>query len=252
MAAMNKAPRGLARSEDDPADEEETVSQDAEGAPPDEELEDEESDDDTDDAPPDDEEADDGAGGDSIDGRKSNASAEDQQLYNDFVLNGHIAIYEDKKRFDSIVKRLRMGAEQNDPVGALASVALIIVQRLESGAPNGQKIDSGVLMQGGAEIGLELAEVAEKAGIHKYSDDDIRNAIVRAADQYRLSQAKEGKTDPEEAKREVERLKEADASGDLAKEFPGMAEMFAGSAEGAPPPGAEQPAEQQPYRGLGG
>lgn len=155
------------------------------------------------------------AGGGPDDGGGDAATPELQQLYKEFVLNGHQLIYS-PKTFSIIVQKLRAGAQQ-DPIGVLAGIVVMICMRLYQEQP---QMPLGLVMKAGTELIDELAMISEKAGAHTYDDKEKQAALYRGVDQFRVMLAKQGKTDPEQAKQELQGLKAADQSGDLAKMIP--------------------------------
>lgn len=154
------------------------------------------------------------AGGAPDDGGDA-ATPELQQLYKEFVLNGHQLIYS-PKTFQIIVQKLRAGAQQ-DPIGVLAGIVVMICMRLYQEQP---QMPLGLVMKAGTELIDELAMISEKAGAHTYDDKEKQAALYRGVDQFRVMLVKQGKGNPDQAKQELQGLKAADQSGDLAKMIP--------------------------------
>jgi len=149
-----------------------------------------------------------------------NVSPEEQAQYDQFVNNGLSLIY-DEKTMPHIIKTLSAG----DPVEGLASAVVLVVTRLQDSAEKaGRKIGPDVLMHGGKELLEDLANLAGKAKIHDYNDDELQGAMFRALDLFREMQMKQGKIDKSAVERDMNMLVEADKSGRLAKNNPGLAQ----------------------------
>jgi hypothetical protein len=87
---------------------------------------------------------------------------------------------------------------------ALANTAVQIVSKLDASAKEaGQQIPDDILYHAGSEIVGMLAEVAEAANIHNYSEDEIQGAFFQAVDQYRPIAEADGRTDQNTLKRPV-------------------------------------------------
>jgi hypothetical protein len=106
---------------------------------------------------------------------------------------------------------------------ALANTAVQIVSKLDASAKEaGQPISDDVLYHAGSEIVGMLAEVAEAANIHNYSDDEIQGAFYQALDQYRPIAEEMGRTDDATLKSQFGQILDADAQGQLGQVLPGI------------------------------
>ena len=148
-----------------------------------------------------------------------NVSPELQQQYDRFVVNGIQMIQASSGK---IIERLK--ASQN-PIEGLASATVMIVTRLEDSAESkGVKIDPEVLVNGGLEIMGTLAEVAEAANIHSFTEEEIENAGYAAMDQYGTARKQSGKLDEQAIGRDYQQMLEADKAGRLDEVLPGISE----------------------------
>lgn len=181
--------------------------------------------------------------------QQPNVSPEEQKQYDEFVGNGLKLIY-DEKTLPSVIQRLKGGG---DPIEGLSSAASTIVLRLQDSAEhNGTKLDSDVLFQGGIELLQELATLSQHAGIHTYTPKEVEGALYRALDQYRTVQQQRGAIHQDAAKQDLNQIQQADQSGQLEQQFPGLKQHFA--AENAQARQAAQsqaqPQPQQQAQGM--
>lgn len=153
------------------------------------------------------------------DGQQPNVSPEEQAEYDEFVNNALNLIYDEKTK-DRVIERL--GAT-DDPVDDLANTVAVTVMGLQDSAErSGRKISDDVLFHGGIEILEDLANLAEKAGIHSFSEDELEAATYRALDTYREMATQAGKIDPEALKQEFGSILQADKQGALEQVLPGI------------------------------
>ncbi|MBM3534876.1 MAG: hypothetical protein FJX60_17755 [Alphaproteobacteria bacterium] len=160
---------------------------------------------------------------------QANVTPEEQAQYTAFVENALRLYYGDKTggRLQATLKAL---SASGDPVQDLAATAATIVQRVEDSAKDRKvPLAEGVVFHAGAEILEDLAELAEKAGIHTFSEEEVEKAGYRAIDLYRAARGDE--------------IDEDRAGADLAEmmnQDPALAEMVAGLSQqmGKPVPQA--------------
>lgn len=178
--------------------------------------------------------------------QQPNVTPQEQQQYNEFVANGLKLIY-DPKTLPGVVQRLKGGG---DPIEGLAGAASTLVLRLQDSAESkGVKIDSDVLFQGGKELLEELATLAQRAGIHDYTDKELEGALYRGLDLYRGVEQARGGIHKDVMQKDLAQLNQADQSGELERAFPGLKEhaaQLAQSAQQQPSADAQQPQQQQP------
>lgn len=154
---------------------------------------------------------------------QGNVTPEEQASYDKFVDNAFKLIYSDKT-FQQTIKSL---SASEDPIANLAGAAVTIVTHLKESAEKANApISNDILMHGGVEIIEDLADTAEKAGIHSYTDQELEGATYRAFDMYREHQEIQGKTDKDAAMKDIEQMKQAEANGQLGAMFPGAKEGY--------------------------
>lgn len=152
-------------------------------------------------------------------GAQPNVSPEEQQQYEQFVGQALNLIYDDKG-MQAVTQRLK---GTGDPMDDLAQTAVMVVTRVqESAREAGQDIPGDVLFHGGVEIIEDLANLAEKAGIHSFSEDELEGATYRALDLYRETATQAGLIDPAPLKQEFGELMQADQQGRLGEIIPGI------------------------------
>lgn len=173
------------------------------------------------------------------------ASPEEQAQYDAFVQAGYSLIYDQAMGKPGPDHKLlqRMMASGN-PVEGLAAVASMVVMRIEDAANQaGQQISPDVLLHGGNELLGDLADLAGKAGVHDFTDEEIEAASYAAMDKYREARAQTGggSIDPEAMKQEWAEIMQMNETGELDRMFPGMKEHFANANDNAQPQEDAQP-----------
>ncbi|WP_375188396.1 hypothetical protein [Sphingobium yanoikuyae] len=144
-------------------------------------------------------------------------SPEEQAQYSQFEQNYMRLIYTDGGEVNpEVLKALQSGSgAQVDTQGegtpphimALASTAVTIVTKLDDSAREANKpLSDDVLTQGGVAVIEELAEVAEAAGIHDYSEDELSGATAVAFDMYRDKAISDGRTDENTLKSQFDQV----------------------------------------------
>ena len=104
----------------------------------------------------------------------------------------------------------------NGPILALANTAVQICQKLDvDAAEAGTPWADEVLFQGATEVIEMLGEIAEVAGIHDYSEDDLAGAFYQAVDLYRPIAIEMGRTSEEDLKGQFAEIEEAGKDGRL-------------------------------------
>ena len=153
----------------------------------------------------------------------SNVTPDEQQEYNGFTGNCLKLIY-NQKVMPTVLNMLKSAT---NPVTGLASTTVMIIDRvLQSAGDSGHKIDGDIALHGGTEVMSDIAELSDKVKIHTYTDDEIGNAGVAAADQYRMILKQRGQLDPGQTQRDLEELKQAEASGALDQGMPDLRDHF--------------------------
>jgi len=154
-------------------------------------------------------------------GDDGSVSPEEQKQYDQFVKNGMNLIY-DEGGLGKIVESLKGG---ENPIGGLANTLVSVVSRLEDSAEqNKQQISGDVLYHGGVELMEQLAEMAEAAKIHEFSEEDLESALYLALDQYRAMRQEQGKLPEERLKADFQTMLQAENEGRLDEILPGIEE----------------------------
>lgn len=151
-----------------------------------------------------------------------NVAPEEQQQYDIFVKNGMELLYrEDGTVQPDVLKRLSTGKKYID---TLAQTLVWLVMMLETSAKsNNAPISDDVLMHGGRELLEQLIDIADAAGIHKFTQAEQQGAWYQALDMYREANSGEGdRIDNEAAKASFEQLNEADKEGRGDEVVPGF------------------------------
>lgn len=161
----------------------------------------------------------------------SNVSPEEQEQYSQFEQNYLKLIYAEGGEVQpGILDALKAppGAPEGEGeappphILALANTAVEITKTLDDSAREaGKPLSDAVLLEGGKSIVEELAEVAEAAGIHDYSEEEMTGAFATAMDMYRDKAIADGRTDEETLKGQFNELLTADQEGRLGEVLPG-------------------------------
>lgn len=160
-----------------------------------------------------------------------NVTPEEQAQYDEFVNNAMSMIYDPKVR-TKILDSLRVTKQ---PMDDLANTAVMVVKGAVGSAEKaGQKISDDVLYHGGAEILQQLAEYADKAKIHTFTEDEMEGAWYKALDLYRQLGTNDGTINPDALKGEFQQIVDADKAGTLDQIVPGV-----GQQQGAAAPATE-------------
>lgn len=170
------------------------------------------------------------------------ASPEEQQQYETFYANAIELIYSEKGDYamlKQVLDRLRKG---EDPIEGLAAVASNVFMALvTSASKNGVQISPDVMMQGGYDIVADLAELAGRAQVHTYTEEETEGAYYRAADMVREQMQNSGMLDAEKSATEFEMLRQAEEQGLLDQVLPGATEAAAKlGKKAAPTPSPEE------------
>jgi hypothetical protein len=151
----------------------------------------------------------------------SNVSPEEQEMYDNFVTNGMSIMHSD----EGLPALLKAIEGDENPVEGLANAVSAIVMRLEDSAEKqGVEISPDVLMHGGLELMEQAADLAEQAGVHAFTDEEMEGALYIAMDLYRQARQKQGKISQETANEEMGELMAAEQAGTLEDDLPGITE----------------------------
>lgn len=189
------------------------------------------------------------------DDAQANVTPEEQQQYDTFVKKAADIIYGDGKVRPEILTSLQaakdapppgeQGKNGNPAVLALANTAVQVVQKLDVSAKQANyQITDDVLIHGGTEVIEMLAEVAEAAGLHSYTPDELNGALFQAIDSYRPIAIGEGRTSDATLKGQFNEVLDADSQGKLGDLLPGAGDATMGQppvqAQGGPQPQPQQ------------
>ena len=153
-----------------------------------------------------------------------NVTPEEQQTYDQFVDNAFSAIYDDK----SLPRIIESLAGDGNPVDGLANTAVSIVVRvLDSAEQAGQAIPPDVVFGAGVEIIENLADLAGKAGVHEFTEQEIEGATFQAMDLYREMKGRDGGAARPQIVQDFNNIVELDQAGRLDEVAPGLGEKFA-------------------------
>ncbi len=160
-------------------------------------------------------------------GEQPNVSPAEQQVYEQFVNNAFSAIY-DEKSLPSIIESLK---GDGNPVEGLANTAVGVVVRVQDSAEQaGQALPPEVVFQAGAEILEDLADLAEKAGVHDFTPEELEGATFQAMDLYRELKGGADGAALQGAKEDFNKIVAIDQAGRLDEAVPGLSERY-----GTPP-----------------
>lgn len=155
-----------------------------------------------------------------------NVSPEEQAQYDMVVRNALKIIYPEGEEGaqPTVSPQVLKGLSgSKEPVMNLATTAVTIVTGLRDSAKKaGQPIADDVLFHAGVAIIEELAEVAEAAKIHDYSDKDEEHALYLALDMYRSAGEQSGDVDKEALTQQWGQIVEADKQGRVGDVLPGI------------------------------
>lgn len=163
---------------------------------------------------------------------ESNVPPEEQQQYDQFVANGMNIIYSD----EAMPQLLETLKGDGNPVEGLANALVAVVSRLDDSAKGaGLDVEGDIKMHGGKELMDQLVELAETAGVHEYTPDEVESAFFMALDLYRENQMQQGTLPTEELSQDMSELVQADQEGRLEEIAPGATEYAQRKGGGAPP-----------------
>lgn len=170
---------------------------------------------------------------------ESTVSPEEQQSYDQFVSNGMQLIYSEQ----GLPQLLESISGGGDPIEGLANTLAMVVIRLEDSARDqGQEFSGDVKLNAATELMEQMVELAEQAGVHEYSQEDMDASLFRALDIYRSAREEQGTLPVEELTEDMQGLIQAEQEGRLEEVVPGITEY----AKRAPKPEEMMQGEPQP------
>lgn len=179
---------------------------------------------------------------------ESNVTPEEQAEYDEFVTNGMNLIYGEQ-----VMPQVLQSIEgDGNPIQGLANTVATVVMRLEDSAEQaGRPISGDVKFHGATELLEQMAELAEEAGVHQYSEEDMESSLFLALDIYRATRSEQGKLPEEAITEDFQQLVQADKQGNLNEVLPGVEEYAqrAPKPEGGPEGGGMAPGQRRNRRG---
>lgn len=170
------------------------------------------------------------------------ASPEEQALYEQTLDNALRLIYSEQT-FPQAMKRMKAAVDAGTPQEAVAGIVAMAFGRVDKSArENGQELGRQLVLEAMAELVADLAETAEKAGLHDFSQEEIDGAFYRAVDQFRQQKQEAGEIDQGRYQDEMRRIVEADRAGELEQAMPGVREHFGGRNKQPPEGEKKRPA----------
>jgi hypothetical protein len=188
--------------------------------------------------------------------QQPNVTPEEQASYDKFVKQGMTLMYgggqvkpgilhlldNDPKDLIEIIPELQ-DKDAGNPVIRLAATAVVVTMQVVR--DTGEQ-DGAIILHGGQAILEDLAEIAGKAGIHDYSDDELNEAFRVGADLYREAGKAEGLVNLNEAKDEFGQIVAADKAGKLGSVLPALQQVNNQAAQQQPDQAAPDQSQAQP------
>lgn len=177
---------------------------------------------------------------------ESNVTPEEQAEYEQFVTNGYQLMYvqgqDGGEIRPEVLQSLQTAPAEgeappqeggpNPAILPLAQTAVSIVTQLDDSARQaGKPVSDDVLYHGATAIVEELAEIAEAAQIHDYTEEEMQGALMQAIDLYRPKLIEDGRTSEETLKAQFDEINQAESAGKLGDVLPGLP----GATVGEPP-----------------
>jgi hypothetical protein len=129
------------------------------------------------------------AGAPAAPGGEEQATPEEQAQYERIIDNGLKLIY-DKATMPGVIEAL---AGDGDPIDGLATVAAGVLGQLErSAAEAGKPLDPEVLYNAGIALLEDLADLAGRAGVHTFTEDEAGQALQRMGEVWQAEHGQGG------------------------------------------------------------
>lgn len=164
---------------------------------------------------------------------EANVTPEEQAAYEAFVKAGFDLVYTDGKVNEGILEMLDKDpadliavlgeevGEEFSPVIALAATTVVVV--LEVVRRSGEaKPDGDIILHGGRQLLEDLANLANEAGVQKYTSENVSQAMLHAVNLYRLTAANEDMVDEQALTEEFAEILNAQEEGRLEQVLPGI------------------------------
>lgn len=109
------------------------------------------------------------------------AKEEGQAFYERFVENG-VSLIHSEGGMQAMLDLVGSG----NPVEGLANALVSVLTRLvDTAKANGIEIGESVIRQGGTELFAEMADLAEEAGVHEFSKDELEASLAFGMEMFR-------------------------------------------------------------------
>jgi len=98
----------------------------------------------------------------------------EQAGYEDFVKKG-LSLIHNEGGMRAMLELVGGG----NPVEGLANALVTVLTRLvDTAKAQGVLLEQDVILQGGSELFLEMADLAEEAGVHEFSKDELKASLA--------------------------------------------------------------------------
>lgn len=178
-------------------------------------------------------------------GEARQASAEEQQLYNRFVAQTMLLLYDDK----FMPTALEMVRKATTPMEGIARVVSAVGMRVFKAAQEaGDQIPGSILLHAGLEVTGLAAEMAAAAGLKPLTPEEIEAAFYLAAEKFAAAAKSAGMVDEGVMAEDAQKIAEMAESQPAQEHFQNLYGALSG---GGQQPQPQQEPQQQPRRGMG-
>lgn len=170
------------------------------------------------------------------------ASPEEQALYNRFVAMAVLGLSDEK----NLSKTIKVMQAAGEPTKGVADVASAMILRVSEMARNqGNELPGDVLMHGGKEIIEYTIELAEAAGLGEFSPEMMEQAFFQTLDLVTQSMKASGDLNEEAIAADLPQMKQMEENGQLDSILSQLqAQQSAPPADDVPPPDGMTPPEE--------
>lgn len=113
--------------------------------------------------------------------------------------------------------------EAQGPIIALAATTCVVAMEAVRRSDIDPEEDGYIILHAGAQILEDIAEISEKSGKHNFTQDEVNEAMRKAADLYRAAGSEEGLVNLDRAKQEFNEIVAADKEGRIGDILPQLA-----------------------------
>lgn len=174
-----------------------------------------------------------------------NVSPEEQKEYDQFVTNG-MNLIDDEKATPQILESIE---GDGNPIEGLGLTLAAVVMRVEDSAEKGgKKLSPDVMLHGATELLEQMVELAEEAGVHEFSEEEMESALYFGMDFYRSTRQEQGKLHEDELQQDFQGIVDAEQQGQLDEILPGLREYAANAPQPEDVQGQQEGGDEQPQR----